>query len=210
MNQSPDRPSVIGQLRSLVPKRSLRFNEALSLAELQANRLRELLSISEPSLPWDAIATLPRIDVTYEPDLPVSGLAQWHNGHWIVALNSTEPGARMRFTLAHELFHVINHTTKQWLHPDDHLMSSATKAERLADYFAGCLLMPKRFVKSYVGRGYKVQALANTFEVSARALAVRLSQLGLSEPLPRCVRPVNRWDRVVEPYQRSRGEGVAA
>jgi predicted transcriptional regulator len=210
MNESTDRPSIVGQLRSLIPRRPLRFNEALRLTELQANRLRELLGVAEPSLPWDAIATLPRIDVTYKADLPVSGIAQWHNGHWIVALNTTEPEARMRFTLAHELFHIVNHTTKQWLHPDDNLMSGATKAEKLADYFAGCLLMPKRWVKAYVGRGYKPTMLATTFDVSTRAIAVRLAQLGLSEPLPRCVRPVNRWDEVVPPYRRTPPEGVAA
>jgi predicted transcriptional regulator len=205
MQQLKEHPGVIRTLRRLVPHRPLRFNEALRVAELQANRCRELLGLDEPALPEAAITELPRIAVSYEP-LPVSGLAQWHNGRWLIALNRDEPETRQRFSLAHELFHIINHTTKDWLHPDDELMGSATKVEKLADYFAGCLLMPKRHVKALVGRGYQAQSLADSFEVSLRAITVRLAQLGLSDSLPRCVRPVNRWDRVMPPYRRVRSD----
>jgi predicted transcriptional regulator len=196
--------SVVGQLRAIIPNRRLHFSEALRLAELQANRFRELLGHTEPELPEDAIARLPRLIVTREADLPVSGMAQWHNGRWIVALNTHEPEVRQRFSLAHELFHIINHTTKEWLQPGDGYLSAHDSGEKLADYFAGCLLMPKRYVKSLSGHGFTATQLANTFGVSVRAVQVRLAQLGVTEPLPRCVRPVNSYRRVVKPYQRQR------
>jgi Zn-dependent peptidase ImmA (M78 family) len=210
MNQSPNGPNILGQLRALIPHRTLTFGEALRLAELQANRLRTLLGVTEPTITTDAIASLPRIEIRYENDMSPSGLTPWHEGRWIIVLNASEPETRQRFSLAHEVFHITNHTTKKWLHPDDVRMTSEDKAEKLADYFAGCLLAPKRYVKAYVGRGYNRQALADTFDVSTRAIDVRLAQLGLDDPTPRCVPPAGRWHRSTPPYRRSSREGVAA
>jgi hypothetical protein len=212
MTPPSQQTNVIGHLRGLIPKRRLHFSEALRLAELQANRFRELLGRTEPGLPEDAIARLPRLIVTREADLPVSGLAQWHNGRWIVALNALEPEVRQHFSLAHELFHIINHTTKEWLHPGDGYFNAHDTGEKLADYFAGCLLMPKRYVKSLSGGGLDPTQLAETFGVSVRAVQVRLAQLGITEPMPRCVRPINSYRRVVKPYARQfpRVEGLAA
>lgn len=202
-------PSVLAQLRVLIPKRPLSFHEALRLTELQANRFRGLLDHTEPDLSEEIISGLPRVEVTREADLPVSGLTQWHNGRWIIALNATEPLVRQHFSLAHELFHIINHHTKQWLHPTDHRHSAHRKGEQLADYFAGCLLMPKRHVKALHAQRLDVQGLADAFSVSVRAMTVRLAQLGITEPTPRCIWPSNSYRRVVKPYIRH-VEGVAA
>src|ERR1700759_562526 len=104
MNNQSERSNIIGQLRALIPNRPLRFAEALRLTELQANRFRELLGLTEPSLPDAAITELPRIRLRRQRSLPVSGLAHWHNGRWLIAINASEPEARQRFSLSHELF----------------------------------------------------------------------------------------------------------
>lgn len=109
----------------------------------------------------------------------VSGVAQWHNGRWIVALNALEPDTRQRFSLAHELFHIINHTTKHWLHPDTRRFSSYATGERLADHFAACLLMPRRHVRALVSHGLHLDELAEAFDVSTKAMEIRLSHLRL-------------------------------
>lgn len=192
--------SLLRALRDLVPQRPLSTSEALRITELQALRLRELLEVGSDELPDDALSSVPRIEVTYEPDLPVSGLAQWHNGRWVVALNGSEPWTRQRFSLAHELSHIVNHATKQWLHPADRFTSGHDKGERLADYFAGVALMPKHLVKRYVGRGERLSQLARRFGVSSRAMGVRLNQLGLTEPTPRCRRPETSYRRIVRPF----------
>jgi predicted transcriptional regulator len=204
--------SVLATLRALIPRRRLTHSEARQRVELQANRFRELTGHSEAELPEAVIAALPRLLITREFDLPASGLSQWHNGRWIVALNANEPEVRQHFSLAHELFHIINHTTRQWLHPGNDDISAYDQGEHLADYFAGCLLMPKRHVKSLHGWGLKPDELAEAFDVSLRAMNVRLQQLGLTEPLPRCVWPVNSYRRVVKPYLRPvpESEGAAA
>src|SRR4051812_15753481 len=65
--------SVLKTLRDLVPRRPLSFGESLRVAELQANRLLELFAISGPLVPNELVSELPRIEVRYDADLPVSG-----------------------------------------------------------------------------------------------------------------------------------------
>jgi predicted transcriptional regulator len=181
MNYQLTEANVVAQLRALVPARALRFHEAQRIAELQANRFRALLDLSEPTLPAEAISELPHIRVADEPDLPVSGSAHWSEGRWIIALNAHEPRVRRRFSLAHEFAHILWHPAQAAMYADELTLPSALKAERLADHFAACLLMPKRLVKQLYGDGHQSpEALAVLFDVSLPAMRFRLSQLGMS------------------------------
>ena len=185
---SDDAPAfVIRRLRDLVPRRPLNSREAHRIVELQANRFRELLGVDTPELPDSAIVNLPRVRVAYERRLPVSGATAWHNGRWLILINSLEDFSRQRFSMAHELFHVINYPTLGFLLPGEGQFSVRT--ERLADYFGGCLLAPKRFMMRLVGEGEDENGIANTFGMSRRAVQVRLQQLHLAEALPTCGLP---------------------
>lgn len=190
MNNTITERAIFARLRDLVPNRLLRLPEAERLAELQANRFRELLDIVGPELPTEAITELPRIFVTSDHDLPVSGSAHWSNGRWIIALNALEHPARQRFSLAHELKHVLDYTTRVRLYPDEPGLPASVKSERVADYFAGCLLMPKRHLKRLYGQHPgDISYLADAFGVTPRAMQFRLSQLGMTGPTPRCGTP---------------------
>lgn len=175
--------SVLATLRALVPPRPLGYGESERIAELQANRLRELLGLTEPRLPEEAISELPRVIVRREFGLPVSGVTVWEHGRWVISLNASEPLGRVRFSLAHEFCHVLHHPSRRWFYEG---ANGPERAERLADYFAGCLLMPKRHVKRLVGEGCNSKQLAHAFGASAGAMNVRLIQLGLSEQATRC------------------------
>ncbi len=181
---------ILTSLRSLVPNRRLSFTEALRLAELQANRLLELQGIEGPDVPNEVIAELPRIVVTAEHDLPISGSTHWRAGQWIITLNADEPVVRQRFSLAHEFKHVLDHTTKARLYGDtEHDEEAAERAERAADHFAACLLMPKRWLKhQWFAGGQQLSRVAGTLGVPSRALSLRLWHLGLVGDTPRCAR----------------------
>ncbi|HEX9994928.1 MAG TPA: ImmA/IrrE family metallo-endopeptidase [Acidimicrobiales bacterium] len=84
-------------------------------------------------------------------DLPMSGLTNWYKPRWLIILNSTEPSVRRRFSLMHEAKHVIDHERIRYLCPRTALLSSERRAELVADYFAACLLVPKRLVKRRFG-----------------------------------------------------------
>ena len=189
MNELPPaRHGLLRTLRALTPERPLHFSESLRIAELQANRLRELSGLFDGAVPVDLVDQLDRITVRYQR-IPTSGLTYWDGHTWVIGINRSEPIARQRFTLFHELKHIIDHGRADRLYTAQIDDDRARQAERAADYFAGCVLMPKRLVRRSWYRGtQRASALAAEFEVSERAMEVRLSQLGLSEPKVRCER----------------------
>ena len=91
----------------------------------------------------------------------------------------------------HEFKHVLDHTTKICLYGDTlNDAEAAARAERSADQFAACVLMPKRWLKSeWFGSGQNLSISAMRLGVSTRALSVRLHYLGLGIETPRCSRP---------------------
>lgn len=185
-------PSVLSRLRSLTPNRPLTFIEALRIADLQAARLRELIGMSEEDVfPESVIADLPRIRIVRRT-LPTSGVSYWDrdNTEWVIATNSGESEARQRFSLVHEYKHIIDHMAIERLYRGTHFVSAERQAEQAADYFAGCVLMPKRLMLRAWGNGIqRLDRLAWHFEVSTMAISVRLAQLGLVESTPRCTPP---------------------
>lgn len=182
-------PTVMAELRSLMPSRSLSFAESQRLAELQANRLLKLtLSTSAPTS--EAIITeLPRIDVQRVGSLIGSGATAWSRGMWRVHINRAEPITRQRFTLAHELKHILDAACEDAIY--GHLPKGPARqrhVEAICDHFAASLLMPKIQVKRLWGQGVQdLSGLAWRFEVSQQAMLIRLQHLGLVESVPRHV-----------------------
>jgi Zn-dependent peptidase ImmA (M78 family) len=179
--------SLLAFLRALVPSRPLTPSEGLRLAELQANHLLHHFEIETDAVPEEIISELPRIRVIREVGLPVSGAAHWNGSYWIITVNAEEPISRQRFSVMHEFKHILDHTTKQFLYHERPFQTADEQAERVADYFAACLLMPKRVVKRLWCQGNQnMTELAKMLFVSTRALQYRLDQLGLLEPPTRC------------------------
>jgi Zn-dependent peptidase ImmA (M78 family) len=66
--------------------------------------------------------------------------------------------------------------------------------EQVCDYFAGCLLIPRPWLKKAWGqRIQSLDALAARFETSQAAMSVRLQQVGLAKQAPRCVNDTTGW-----------------
>lgn len=183
--ESPTR-SVLASLRALIPTRdTITASEALRIAELQASKLLELHGIDYWPVPREIITELPKIRI-----LPSSTLADGANfwdtqgKQWIILLNRADSWRRQRFTLAHEYKHIIDHVAKTRLYHDRHgrfgMITAGQQAEQAADYFAGCLLIPRRLLKRAWGNGLqRTDELARAFNVSEQAIAVRLRQTGL-------------------------------
>jgi Zn-dependent peptidase ImmA (M78 family) len=181
------RRSLLRDLRRLMPQRPLGFGEALRIAELQANRLLQWRGILEPPVPASLVAKFPRVQVETIYPLGVSGATAWSDGRWQVILNAGEPAVRQKFSAVHELKHVIDHPFAAAAYPDSLGVSSAERQEQVADYFAACVLMPRRWVKRAWGNGTQdVKQLARMFGVSREAMRYRLTALGLTEQRKRC------------------------
>ncbi len=138
------------------------------------------------------VSELPRVQVIYAA-LPVSGSSHWNGSHWVISLNNLEPWTRRRFTLMHEFKHIVDHGQSERLYRGDRRHTPSEQAELAADYFAGCVLLPKRLLKRAWGDGLqRSSALARHFRVSPQAVEVRLNQTGLRLARDRCARPVAR------------------
>lgn len=93
----------------------------------------------------------------------------------LIVVNQKDNGERQRFTLAHELGHLVLDWPKA-----DH-----KQQERAADRFAGAFLMAKDMVEAVIGRSRKaitygeLVAIKRVFKVSLAAVVVRLKQLGI-------------------------------
>ena len=138
--------------------------------------------------------------------MPCSGSAHWTGQHWLIALSADEPLVRQRFSLFHEAKHVIDHRATQWLYPK-YRYSSPVLAEQLADHFAGCVLMPKAWLTSlYCAGQTDLGQLASIFDVSERAIEVRLHYLGLRDLSIDCSRPLHTGvsDLIPKPHQYER------
>ena len=211
-------PSILRSLRQLTPHRACCFTEALDLAERQAAKLNQLLAASHPSFQLTGITEnhitgLPRIRIVRER-LPVSGMSHWNGQEWIICLNRDDPEVRQRFTLLHEFKHIIDHGHTHWLYTTQNpkaftrrwgrppQLTVHEQAERTADYFAGCALIPRTALKQAWAAGLQTPtALADHFAVSEAAIRVRIDQTGIArtlDPEPstaRCARPIStpRW-----------------
>jgi Zn-dependent peptidase ImmA (M78 family) len=185
---------VLSALRGDIPLRGCGFGEALRIAELQANHLLNLARVAAAPVSSQIVSRLPRIEVHYR-DLPTSGLAYWNGRVWIIGLNRREPVTRQRFTLFHEYKHIIDHGSTDRLYPGSKRYSHEQQAEQAADYFAGCVLMPRLLMQRAWNSGLRTpDQLARHFRTSERAIQVRLTQVGLVDEPPRCY-PLSLSDR---------------
>lgn len=155
------------------------------VAERQANRFHALMQITEPPFPEQAIEYLPRIHVRYLATRRLDGALSWSRGNWHILVGTTNTTwGRVRFSLGHEFGHLVTHPVHDVIYRDRRAMPASVQAERAADYFAACLLMPKRWMqRAYFDEGIRdPRALARAFQVSTTAMRYRIDQLGLHEP----------------------------
>lgn len=93
----------------------------------------------------------------------------------VIVVNSNHNGERQRFTLAHELAHLVLRF----------IGMGETEQEKAADRFAGSFLMAKEMMLQAIGNHRKsislgeLADLKKIFKVSVAALVVRCSQLGV-------------------------------
>ncbi|MBU0921427.1 MAG: ImmA/IrrE family metallo-endopeptidase [Pseudomonadota bacterium] len=89
----------------------------------------------------------------------------------LIVLNGNQPADRMRFTLAHELGHLVMHRTQP-----------TQQMEEQANEFASFFLMPTQDIRPYYSRRIDLRLLAElkpVWRVSMASLLMRARSLGL-------------------------------
>ena len=171
-------------------------NSYVIAARKQAQKLIEQFSVKSAPVPVERIAKELGIRVQYAPfDGDLSGMAFVKDGMPIAGVNSLHHPNRQRFTLAHEVGHILLHRKliesevhidKGSLRRDTLASAGVDPVEIAANAFASEFLMPEQLLESVLaGRPIDLEdddliaGLAKRFKVSEAAMRFRL-QLALT------------------------------
>lgn len=144
--------------------------------------------VGQTMLPLNAIADFLQFRIMLfqpqENNKDISGAIDYPQR--IIHVNSSDSVGRQRFTISHELGHMLIHSEYQdrpgWVYdyrlPD--MSHKKSVREQEADLFAAELLMPAELLKEQLDNNAgNVNEVANAFQVSTEALRYRLDFLNL-------------------------------
>lgn len=151
--------------------------------------------VGGPAVPVDAIVQARGITIQPTTSLgDVSGLVLRKGRDIIIGVNKKEALTRQRFTIAHELAHALLHHGEEVRFDKDFRVNLRSETSGLgvdveeieANFFAACLLMPRRFLEADpaaamvdVENAQAVAVLAKRYGVSAHAMSIRLGNLAV-------------------------------
>ena len=101
------------------------------------------------------------------------------NDCWVIHLNSNDTQARKRFTLYHEIFHILAHCKATPVFKKTSSSPEGSFNELLADHFAAVLLMPEKQVKEKWAEVKDINQMATMFDVPKSVVWFALKHLSL-------------------------------
>jgi Zn-dependent peptidase ImmA (M78 family) len=166
-----------------------------SLITHAADELLTLGNVIHAPVPVHKLADLAGAELrsgTMPPEL--SGFLLRKGGRPVIGVNTAQVKVRQRFTIAHELGHLLLHPDESYVDRgfsvyfrDEKSATAEDLAEMQANQFAADLLMPRVMLESILkGRevdledGDQLERVAKRFEVSTQALTFRLINLGFA------------------------------
>jgi Zn-dependent peptidase ImmA (M78 family) len=176
-----------------------RRDRARDVARKEARLIIREFQVSKPPVQVEALAESRGARIArHRFDGPESGFALRDGSKWIIGVNINTSQRRQRFTIAHELGHLLLHegrplTIDQAVLRIDlrnDVSSMATDIQEIqANTFAATLLMPEEIVLDHannlmqknadITRDDIITMLARIFDVSAEAMSYRLINLGI-------------------------------
>ena len=151
------------------------------LVERLANKYIEQSTITQPPVPAQIIDTF---DIERPVEIrPVSlkayqGAVWYTDDRWVIHLNSQEPLGSQRITLFHEIFHIIAHAKSTPVFRQRGARGGFFN-ELLADYFAGCILTPRKWVLGKWAEVKELKRIAEIFQVTELTMWFRLKRMHL-------------------------------
>ena len=151
------------------------------LIEILANKYIKQAKLTQPPVITELIKQFdisPRIEVRPLPLKAYHG-AIWHlEDGWVIHINNRDEPVTQRLTLFHEVFHILAHSRAIPVFKKRGFKDGLFN-EMLADYFAGCLLMPKGWVKEKWAEINDLKQIAEIFQVTEVSMWIRLKTTGL-------------------------------
>jgi Zn-dependent peptidase ImmA (M78 family) len=166
----------------------------MARADAAAKTLLEKFSLGKP--PIDPYWLAEQLGVTIVPQQlapDVSGMLLRNDGQQVIGVNQTHTKNRQKFTVAHELGHLLLHRgrplildTDLRINYRDAVSGMATDREEIeANRFAAALLAPEEMVRASAAASPALSAdelvdtLAHEFKVSMQSMSFRLMNLGI-------------------------------
>ena len=159
----------------------------------EVERLREEHGVTEVPIPVEDIARTLGADLRYLPyDGDLSGMIFRDESRTVIGVNSLHHPNRQRFTIAHEIGHMLLHKGQEifidriyWVNRRDDVSAQAVEPEEIeANRFASELLMPHALLEADL-RDLQIdiedeeamKKLANKYGVSLLAMTFRVNYL---------------------------------
>ncbi len=171
--------------------------------EHRADQLLAERGIARPPVPVERVAKEIGANVVFEPfEGEISGMLYQEESHGapVIVINSLNARVRQRFTVAHEIGHLLLHNKSIYVDRplsvkfrDEHSSLAIDEEEMEANRFAASLLMPRswliREVDLQLARHQDITedaliaSLAEIYGVSRQAMEYRLGNIGIWAPL---------------------------
>ena len=166
--------------------------------EKHAQKVLSDHEVLEPPIPVEEIATRLGAQLSYEPfdgKGELSGVLFREKGRVVIGINSSHPTVRQRFSIAHEIGHLVMHQGSVYVdktvrfNRDGKSSMAVDREEIQANQFAAELLMPEVLIaasvkkrlnkKPNISSALLIAELSGEFKVSAQAMEFRLTNLGI-------------------------------
>jgi len=134
--------------------------------------------IDKPPVPLDVIDLFDSqksIEIRYLPLKRYLGCTWSIDDEWVVYINENLGPELRNFTAFHEGFHIICGSSGLVFKDNKH--GHKAVSERLADYFASCILMPGELVSEHWAEIKSLNKMASIFSVPKQELQQRLLRL---------------------------------
>ena len=161
--------------------RTGRLGRVFELVEMLAQDYLDRARVPSPPVPAKLIS---QADEQHSIEIRLVPLKAYHGAiwrldkGWIIQLNRNDTSRARRFTLFHEVFHILAHckTTPVFKKGGG---EEGYFNELLADYFAICVLMPREWVKEKWIEVNDLKRMAEIFGVQRSLMYFRLKHMGL-------------------------------
>lgn len=151
------------------------------LVEMLSVKYLGIGGIGAPPVPWELaerFGVSPPLEVRFL-SLKAHHGAVWRlEDAWIAYVNSDDPPDMQRFTLFHEMFHILAHCGATPVFRRRGRQEGIFN-EMLADYFATCMVTPAIMVSSLHREMRSPRAMARVFRVRESHMSRRLKALRL-------------------------------
>ena len=135
------------------------------------------LKISSPPIEIEKVVKSLGVQIVPNPRLGFSGTVHSTTNSAVITVNTSESGVRQRFTIAHELAHLLFDKIGQQ-YRDHNFANPPGWIEKRANEFAASLFIPLWMLEPIAtARRQTTEQLANAFEVSIPAMNHQLRKL---------------------------------